>query len=341
MGYGAIMSLGVPATGATLSHAHFLNHHFAAHASALPLFPATLPKHILIKPSRLRRTRAAVLSSAAGVGGAMLQDAAATALVVGGAYVLVSTFDNLTRRNIIEQTLSRKLVHILSGLLFWHPGQSSGARYFASVVPSLNCLRLVMNGLSLTTDEGLIKSVSREGKPEELLRGPLYYVLVLILCAIVFWRESPVGMISLAMMCGGDGIADIMGRRFGSVKIPYNPQKSWAGSISMFLFGFLVSIGMLYYFAVLGYIQLEWMQTLERVALVSFVATLIESLPTTGIVDDNISVPLASMVTSFGFRLLAHCRSALLLYLSFHIMNVGNQSYSLFLAARVYTTIEW
>jgi hypothetical protein len=39
----------------------------------------------------------------------------------------------------------------------------------------------------------------------ELLRGPLYYVLVLILCALVFWRESPVGVISLAMMCGGDG----------------------------------------------------------------------------------------------------------------------------------------
>lgn len=38
------------------------------------------------------------------------------------------------------------------------------------------------------------------------------------------------------------GIADIMGRRFGSTKLPYNPLKSWAGSISMFLFGFLVSI---------------------------------------------------------------------------------------------------
>ncbi|KAL0303465.1 UNVERIFIED_CONTAM: putative phytol kinase, chloroplastic [Sesamum radiatum] len=331
------MSLGVPATGATLSHAHFVGHH----ASALPLFPATLSKHILIRPSGLRRTRAAVLQdaaagvggavlqdAAAGVGGAVLQDAAATALVVGGAYALVSTFDNLTRRNIIEQTwLSDKYqingfavsfdadfepeagshtvrVAFFGILANLQISASTGARYFASVVPSLNCLRLVMNGLSLTTDEGLIKSVSREGKPEELLRGPLYYVLVLILCAIVFWRESPVGMISLAMMCGGDGIADIMGRRFGSVKIPYNPQKSWAGSISMFLFGFLVSIGMLYYFAVLGYIQLEWMQTLERVALVSFVATLVESLPTTGIVDDNISVPLASMVTSlfvFGY----------------------------------------
>lgn len=42
--------------------------------------------------------------------------------------------------------------------------------------------------------------------------------------------------------CWDAGIADIMGRRFGSLKISYNPQKSWAGTISMFLFGFLVSI---------------------------------------------------------------------------------------------------
>jgi len=181
---------------------------------------------------------------------------------------------------------------------------STEARYFASLVPFVNCSRLVIYGLSLASDEGLIKSVTREGKPEELLRGPLYYVLVLILCALVFWRESPVGVISLAMMCGGDGIADIIGRRFGSSKLPYNQQKSWAGSISMFVFGFLISIGMLYYYSVLGYFQLDWIWTAQKVALVSLVATVVESFSTTEVVDDNISVPLASMATaflSFGF----------------------------------------
>ncbi|KAK9158757.1 hypothetical protein Scep_005331 [Stephania cephalantha] len=117
------------------------------------------------------------------------------------------------------------------------------ARYFAALVPFFNCLRLIIYGLQLVKDEGLVKSVSREGNPRELLRGPLYYVLILILCSILFWRESPVGMISLAMMCGGDGFADIMGRRFGSIKIPYNQQKSLVGSLSMFLFGVLISIG--------------------------------------------------------------------------------------------------
>ncbi|KAL0557195.1 hypothetical protein IC582_005713 [Cucumis melo] len=233
----------------------------------------------------------------------VLHDAGATAAVLVGAYSLVRGFDNLTRRNLIQQNLSRKLVHILSGLLFtmsWPIfSTSTEARFFASIVPSVNCLRLVINGLSLTKDEGLLKSLTREGKPEELLRGPLYYVLILILSAVIFWRESPVGLISLGMMCGGDGIADIMGRKFGSKRLPYNQEKSWIGSISMFIFGFCVSIGMLYYYSVLGYLELDWVKAVQNVALVSLVATVVESLPIAEVVDDNISVPLVSMAAAF------------------------------------------
>lgn len=61
---------------------------------------------------------------------------------------------------------------------------------------------------------------------------------------------------------------------------------------------------MLYFYSILGYYQLDWIETLQRVALVSLVATVVESLPITEVVDDNISVPLASMVAaylSFGY----------------------------------------
>lgn len=283
------------------------------HPSNLPLAPRlnrNLTSDLSSIPAYSRNTTSvSVYCLGPYGGGSILQDAGAASLVMGGAYALVSTFDKLSQRNIIKQNLSRKLVHIISGLLFmvsWPVfSTSSGARYFASLVPLVNCLRLLIHGLSLANDEGLIKSVTRDGKPEELLRGPLYYVLVLIFCAVIFWRESPVGVVSLAMMCGGDGIADIMGRRFGKLKIPYNQQKSWAGSISMFVFGFFVSMGMLYYYSILGYFHMEnWVWTMERVALVSLVATVVESLPVTQVVDDNVSVPLASMLTailSFGY----------------------------------------
>ncbi|XP_061368857.1 probable phytol kinase 1, chloroplastic isoform X3 [Gastrolobium bilobum] len=192
----------------------------------------------------------------------LLHDAGATVAVLGGGYALVFAFDDLTRRNFLNQDLSRKLVHILSGLLFlvswpifsrgqhegnwvplpgeragsgraapavWAPSNTTKARYFAAFVPLMNCLRLLVNGLSLASDEGLIKSVTRKGDPRELLKGPLYYVVILMLCALVFWRESPIGVVALAMMSGGDGVADIIGRRYGSMKIPYNQKKSWAG----------------------------------------------------------------------------------------------------------------
>jgi farnesol kinase len=38
------------------------------------------------------------------------------------------------------------------------------------------------------------------------------------------------------------GVADIAGRRFGHKKLPYNPDKSYAGTIAMFFAGFVASI---------------------------------------------------------------------------------------------------
>ena len=69
----------------------------------------------------------------------------------------------------------------------------------------------------------------------ELLRGPLYYVLILAAVTVLYWRESAAGLLVIALMCGGDGLADIVGRRFGSAKLPHNGNKSWAGSAAMFL----------------------------------------------------------------------------------------------------------
>ena len=69
---------------------------------------------------------------------------------------------------------------------------------------------------------------------QELLRGPLFYVLIMTAVTVVFWRDSPVGMMVLSLMCGGDGLADIIGRRYGTAKLPFNKAKSWAGSLAMF-----------------------------------------------------------------------------------------------------------
>ncbi len=49
-------------------------------------------------------------------------------------------------------------------------------------------------------------------------QGPLYYCIVLIFVALLCWRDSPAGVVAISLMCGGDGLADIVGRRFGTVR---------------------------------------------------------------------------------------------------------------------------
>lgn len=96
----------------------------------------------------------------------------------------------------------------------------------------------------MVSDPGLVKSVSREGDRSELLKGPLYYVIVLITATILCWRQQPAGLVAVSVMCGGDGLADIVGRRLGAGnKLPWNPQKSLAGSLAMFFGGLAMAMG--------------------------------------------------------------------------------------------------
>lgn len=114
----------------------------------------------------------------------------------------------------------------------------------AAAVPCINLIRILLVGSGLVNDPALVKSTSRSGDKGELLRGPLYYVVVLIGATLAFWRESPAGLIAVSMMCGGDGLADIVGRRFGGQnRLPWNDTKSWAGSAAMLLGGAAMAIG--------------------------------------------------------------------------------------------------
>ena len=58
---------------------------------------------------------------------------------------------------------------------------------------------------------------------------------MLLATTVLSWRTSPVGLVALAMMCGGDGLADIAGRNLAGPKLPYNPEKSVIGSFAMLL----------------------------------------------------------------------------------------------------------
>src|SRR5512139_349036 len=101
-------------------------------------------------------------------------------------------------------------------------------------------------------DEASVKAMSRTGDRREILRGPLYYGIIFVLLTIIYWKSSPIGIVGLMLMCGGDGLADIFGRRWGAVKLPWNKGKSWAGSLGMFLGGWVLSVLIIWVFSAVG-----------------------------------------------------------------------------------------
>lgn len=91
-------------------------------------------------------------------------------------------------------------------------------------------------------------------------------------------------------MCGGDGLADVVGRRWGSGnKIPYNPDKSVAGSAALVGGGTVFSAALLAYLQALGYINLDLGACVPALAAVGVGAAVVESVPWK--VDDNVTVP--------------------------------------------------
>lgn len=232
--------------------------------------------------------------------GSVNQDAASFAFTAAAALSFVAFFDKLAEWDIFDSKTSRKLLHLSTGPLFvlcW-PFYSShpNAKFVAMLTPMLNLIRLLLIGSGVVDGKFAVKAASRSGDRFELLRGPMYYVITLIFVTFL-WRESPLSMLIMSTVCVGDGLADLVGRRFGrEVKLPYNKDKSVAGSAAMFFFGSISCILFLALFQCLNYFSLTTPQLIISSVGVAFGAALVESLPITKFVDDNISVPIVSLI---------------------------------------------
>lgn len=229
-----------------------------------------------------------------------LQDIVATTITFAAALTWLRLMDTLAHRGFIEQKLSRKLIHIGTGPLFvlcWNLFSAQPyARWLAALVPLAITTQFALVGFGLIKDDAAVKAMTRSGDPREILRGPLYYGIVFVICTVIFWRHSPIGILALMLMCGGDGLADVVGRRWGRAKLPFNPRKSWAGSAAMLVGGFAFAFGFVALFNTFGNFSppLDLTQTAFVLAAITLVATAIEALPFPDI--DNITLTLVAVV---------------------------------------------
>ena len=182
-----------------------------------------------------------------------------------------------------------------------------GARVFASIVPLLNALRLFMAGKSSSSSSSsgngeeseLASAISRSGDAKEALGGPFIYVMVLLISTLFFWTDTPIGIVSVATMAVGDGVADLVGRRYGQTnKWFFNKDKSMAGSAAFVAGSFVASFSLISWLIHMGSMDALSLSPLSlciRLLAIAIICAGVELIP---IGDDNWSVPFSAAVLS-------------------------------------------
>jgi phytol kinase len=220
----------------------------------------------------------------------------ATLLTFAIAIFFLRLMDFIAHRGWIESKLSRKFIHIGTGPIFvlcWlmYPDLPI-SRWLAALVPLLITAQFALVGAGIIKDDAAVKAMSRTGDRREILRGPLFYGIVFVAVTLIYWRESLIGIPALMMMCGGDGIADIVGRRVNSMKLPWSPEKSLAGSLSVFVGGWLLTMLVFAVYVWVGAFGGPVTRFLLPVGLIALGAMLVESLPFKDV--DNITLTVVS-----------------------------------------------
>jgi len=191
--------------------------------------------------------------------------------------------------------LSRKLVHVGVGAIAFAVRPLGFGLSVACAVAAI-----VHNAFLLPRYGG--RNLWREG---EAARGyalgivvyPVTVLLLLLLCA----RRLEVAAAVWGILAFGDGMAAIVGQTLGRGNpLPWNRQKSWAGSIAYFVFGGAGAFALLQWTAP-GVYSTSF--ALAIAAAATGFAALLESQPQG--LDDNFGVPLVTALLLYCLTLTA------------------------------------
>ena len=207
--------------------------------------------------------------------------------------------------------VTRKIVHILAApvyLLTWLLFSGSVfSRYIASIVPVLFIVQFTLIGTGKMKDEAFIRSMSRSGDPRELLKGTLYYAVIMFIVTILWFTSggenaNPGALIILGCLAGGDGFADIIGRKYGGEKKfgLFGAEKTIAGTIAMFLGSFIFSFALIAIFPV-STAEFGLVQFLLPTLIICFVVTIVEAISPPN--SDNLTIPIIAIILIIVFAL--------------------------------------
>ncbi|MFH0733918.1 MAG: phosphatidate cytidylyltransferase [bacterium] len=189
------------------------------------------------------------------------------------------------------QDISRKIIHIAAGswLFFWLFYDNSTWTKYLNILPGLVWfVLLIIKGFWADENDEAVKTMTRTGNKKELLKGPLYFTIIMSFLGTFFYRQE-IAVISMGILGWGDGLAPIIGKKFGTIKYKVFVEKSLQGSISFFIFGFLG--------AVLLLSVLHMKIDLSLILLCCVITTIIEAISPKDL--DNLLIPIVCILIYF------------------------------------------
>jgi phytol kinase len=192
----------------------------------------------------------------------------------------------------LPQDISRKIVHIGAGsVIGFLPLYSDlhWSKYLNVTIFVVWIVLLVQKGLFAEPDDEAVKTMTRTGDRKELLKGPLYFVIVATICGTLLYKTFP-GIMAIAILGWGDGVAPIIGSRFGRIKYTIFSNKTLEGTLTMFICAFIASI---FFVWLIVPTQLD----VTRILILMFIGTLVEGLSPKEV--DNILIPSAVVAAAY------------------------------------------
>lgn len=206
-------------------------------------------------------------------------------------FLIIGIASFLKKMNILDMEGSRKFIHIgvsnwwIIAMIFFDNNIS------AAIVPGLF---VIINYISYKKQ--IFNAMERDGSRKDL--GTVYYAISLLILSLTTFNNkelSYIGALGILIMGYGDGFAAIVGTSFGKHRFKiFGNHKSIEGSLTMFLFSFIVSIIILYIFNPVSILFFSF-----TLALLS---TILELFSPIGL--DNLTVPLGSAMFFYIMTLL-------------------------------------
>lgn len=210
----------------------------------------------------------------------------AALLTIVYVFSLVALMEVCVTRFGLARDLSRKITHIGAGMIIaFLPlfNDAHWSKYLNVTIFVIWIILLIQKGFFADVNDEAVKTMTRTGDRRELLKGPLYFVIVATICGTLFYKTFE-GVLAMAILGWGDGMAPVIGSRYGKIKYQILSPKSAEGSLTMFVSAFVASL-------LLVQLIVPQEYNLNRILILSAIATLAEGISPKEL--DNFIIPLA------------------------------------------------